>query len=443
MFPRKMLGMAIASIMLVASVSACAGDSAMDEANALMGKGDARGAYAVLAPLEPERAGNPEYDYLLGIAALDAGQAGRAVFALERVLAVQPDHAQARAEIARAYFVLGEVETAKKEFQGVSTQTVPPQVQASIQKYLQAIELLEAGDRVKISAYVELSAGYDSNVNSAISAAQIAIPALGGAIVTLNSSGVKAEDGFLSIGGGAKLRYPLTREMSVVGSVDASQRGNGSEDQFDTRSLAGNAGLNFARGKHNFTALLQTQSFSVDNNRYRDANGLVGQWEYLPDDNRAISAYVQYARLDYPGQDVRNADRTVVGASYGQALGGAFAPVVFAGVYAGTENEREAGVPHLGHDLVGLRMGGQLTVNPQTALFATGSYEERDYGGTDPFFLVTRGDRQSDLRVGVHYSPIKAWRVTPQLAYTRNKSNVAINDYERSQFIVTVRRDFQ
>jgi len=443
MFPRKILSIAIATIMLVASGSCFAADSAIDEANALMGKGDAKGAYAILAPLEAERAGNPEYDYLLGIAALDVGQAGRAVFAFERVLAVQPNHAQARAEIARAYFALGEVETAKNEFKSISTQDVPPQAQASIQKYLQAIELLETADKLKISGYVELSGGYDSNVNSAVSASQIAIPALGGAIVTLSSSGVKADDGFLAIGAGSKLRFPLSKEASMVASFDLNQRGNGSEDKFDTRSLAGSVGLNFARGKHNFTALLQTQSFSVDSNRYRDANGLLGQWEFLPDDNRAISAYVQYASLDYPGQDIRNADRTVVGASYGQALGGALAPVVFAGIYSGTENELEAGVPYLGHDLVGLRMGGQLTINPKTVFFATGSYEERDYGGTDPFFLVARSDQQSDLRVGVNYSPIKAWLVTPQLAYTRNKSNVAINDYERNQFIVTVRRDFK
>lgn len=443
MFPVKFRKTAFVSIFLLMSGAAWAADSAMDEANSLMQKGDARGAYAILAPLEAERAGNPEYDYLLGIAALDAGQPGRAVFAFERVLAVQPDHAQARAEIARAYFALGEVETAKREFQSVSEQSVPTQVRETIQKYLQAIEQVAMSDKPKVTAYVELSAGYDSNVNSAVSASQIAVPALGGAILTLSSNGVKAEDGFISIGGGAKMRYPLSKETSLVGGIDLNQRGNGSEDQFDTRSLAGNAGVSFVRGKQNFTALLQTQSFSVDNHRYRDANGFVGQWEYLPDDNRAISAYVQYARLEYPGQDVRNADRTVVGASYGQSLGGRLAPVVFAGLYAGSENEREAGVPYLGHDLVGVRVGGQLTINPQTVLFATASYEEREYGGTDPFFLVTRGDQQSDLRLGVNYSPEKAWRVTPQFAYTRNNSNVAINDYERSQFIVTVRRDFQ
>ena len=78
-----------------------------------------KAALELLLPLEGDRAGNLEYDYLLGLAALDAGDAQQAVFALERVLAVNPDYQQARAEIARAYVELGERENAKRELQNV------------------------------------------------------------------------------------------------------------------------------------------------------------------------------------------------------------------------------------------------------------------------------------------------------------------------------------
>src|SRR5262245_64922836 len=40
-----------------------------------------------------------------------------AVFALERVLALQPDNHLARAEIARAYLALGERDAARREFE--------------------------------------------------------------------------------------------------------------------------------------------------------------------------------------------------------------------------------------------------------------------------------------------------------------------------------------
>lgn len=52
-----------------------------------MDAGEAAAAFALLEPLETSRAGDPEYDYLFGIAALDSSNPSRAVFALERVVA--------------------------------------------------------------------------------------------------------------------------------------------------------------------------------------------------------------------------------------------------------------------------------------------------------------------------------------------------------------------
>src|SRR3546814_7154265 len=50
------------------------------------------------------------------MAALDAVRSGQAVLALQRVLAVQPNNAPARAELARAYALAGDIDTARAEF---------------------------------------------------------------------------------------------------------------------------------------------------------------------------------------------------------------------------------------------------------------------------------------------------------------------------------------
>src|SRR5665647_1749441 len=112
-----------------------------------MAEKNPKAAYELLMPLQSERAGDPEYDYLLGLAALDNGKPSEAVFALERVLAVNPNHAQARAEIARAYFALGERQTAKQEFESVQKMGVPVGAEPMIQKFLDAIEQLGATER--------------------------------------------------------------------------------------------------------------------------------------------------------------------------------------------------------------------------------------------------------------------------------------------------------
>src|SRR3546814_15209113 len=59
----------------------------------------ATGSYEQLAAQAEGRIGDPEFDYQLGMAALDAGRYGEAVIALQRVLAVQPNNAP---EIGRA-----------------------------------------------------------------------------------------------------------------------------------------------------------------------------------------------------------------------------------------------------------------------------------------------------------------------------------------------------
>ena len=88
-------------------------DEILDRAQRLIQQNNPQAAYQLLEPLESKRAGEVDFDYLFGIAALDSGHRERAVFALERVLAVNPNHAQARAEIARAYFEMGENENGR------------------------------------------------------------------------------------------------------------------------------------------------------------------------------------------------------------------------------------------------------------------------------------------------------------------------------------------
>src|SRR5262245_2484764 len=74
-----------------------AADDVVLQAKKYIDQNSPQAAYDLLAPLQSERAGDPEYDYLLGVAALGIGHNTEAVFALERVLAVQPNSAPARA----------------------------------------------------------------------------------------------------------------------------------------------------------------------------------------------------------------------------------------------------------------------------------------------------------------------------------------------------------
>jgi len=446
---KTMLRSLLVLMLMCLAPLAAAQDAALAQAKQMMDRRDAAGAYKLLKPLEEKLAGNPDYDYLLGIAALDLGRNTEAVFALERVLAVNPNHVQARAEIARAYTQLGEMETARREFETVRTQPMPPEAAATIQKYLDAIEHAQAGTRTTVSGYVELGLGYDSNVNSATSSTQIAVPGLaglfGGVIPTfnLNQASVKQSDTFGQVAFGANVRHPVNPNVALLAGVDATQRMNWDKSAFDQGNLGATLGVEFNRVANRFLVALQGQQMYVDWDRFRDSYGLIGQWQRQVGPNGMFTGYLQYARLEYPTQRIRDADRTVGGVAYAHAFAGALAPVVYAGVYYGHENERTSARLDLGHKLTGLRLGGQVNLAERFTLFGYGSYEQRDYGGPPPFFLEDRADKQTDLRFGVIYRPSRLWTITPQVAFTENKSNIGFTDYDRAQALVTVRRDFR
>ena len=77
---------ALAIVFMFAGI-ASAQESDLARAQQLLRQGQAAQAYAILEPLESANAGDLNFDYAMGVAALDSGHADRAVIALERVLA--------------------------------------------------------------------------------------------------------------------------------------------------------------------------------------------------------------------------------------------------------------------------------------------------------------------------------------------------------------------
>jgi tetratricopeptide (TPR) repeat protein len=427
------------ALVLVALPALALGDALTDRAGALLKRGDAKAAYELLLPLESQRAGDPEFDYLLGIAALDAGDPERAVFALERVLALQPNNHVARAEIARAYYVMGEREQARREFETVRAQAIPEEAKATVERFLSAIA---AAETTRIDGYVELSLGYDSNVSSAIASSTIAIPAFGGAAFALAPSLRELGDQFFNIAGGVNFTRKLSQPWSIVGGAAAVLRRNTDATLFNTSAVDGNLGLRYAVGLNAFTLGAQAQYYGLDDQSYRESVGGVAQWQHSFDERTQASLYGQYAQLRYATQPVRDADRSIIGVAYAQAFSGGFSPAIFASLYGGEEKVVDETVPWLGHTPVGVRLGGQLRLGGGWSLFGSLSYEQRKYGGIEPLFLVTREDQQTDANLGLSYLWRPGTTVLAQVAYTDNQSNVALNDFQRTISSMSLRFNF-
>lgn len=421
------------------SASAVA-DALTDEALSLLDSGRGNAAYALLEPQESARAGEVDYDFLLGLAALDAGQNTRAVFALERVLAVDPNHVRARAEIARAYLALGEVETARQEFETVQRQGVPADVSQTLDRYIAAARRQENLDRPTLNAYVEAVIGYDTNVNVGPNKTSVVIPGISSAPALLSPDSKANKDAFGQVGAGFSGRLPLTGELALLAGLSWSQRMNQDKDQFDLGSADGNLGAVYSSGRNVFTLMGQFGTVRVDNVRYRRAGGMTGQWQYNIDARNQFSAYVQRSSLNYDKQSVRDADRTLGGIAYAHMWRDGL--VAFGSLYLVDEKAEQGRFDFLGFDGFGVRLGARANIGARLTIFGGLSYERRHHDAVDPSFLVTRRDHQRSLLLGATYGFAKDWTITPQVSLMRNGSNTELNEYHREMVSLTIRREF-
>ncbi len=417
-------------------------DPLLEQARALMGAGQPQAAYALLEPAEAARAGDPRYSYLLGIAALDAGHTTRAIFALERVIAVEPENNLARAELARAYLAAGETSHALAELRTARRGPMPPDAAAAIDRVLGAVdrEPIETATGIW-RAYVEAAAGHDSNVNSATAAGQFALPAFGGIVFNLDRENRQRGDTFAGLGAGLGLRLPLNASWELEASANARANFHRHAEAQDNRNLDGSLGAAYTTGPSRFSAAVQATQYDIDQRRYRRAAGLTAQWQYTLDKQSQLSVFTQYSRLDYAVDSARNADRHVVGAGYARAFHDG-RQVAYGSVYRAEEKTRRSDVDNYGHHALGVRLGAEATVGPSSVVFAALQYERRHYGGTEPFFDIGRKDRQIDVTAGVHLAPAPQWRISPQLSFARAESNVVLYDYRRVIWQVAVRREF-
>lgn len=416
-------------------------DALTDQGKQLLDQGKAQAAYELLIGEESKRAGDVEYDLLLGLAALESGKNTNAVFAFERVLAIQPNNGRARAGIARAYYALGEMSTARKEFVHVKEGGVADDVGLKIDRFLAAIDQVETGGKTVLRGFAEMSLGYDTNVNAGPGASQVAVPLFGGTLFTLDNNSRARKDEFGNVAAGLNLRTPIGKGVEFFANVTGNQRVNATYGMFKTGGLDGNAGIAYKRARDTYSLAYQHGVMYLDQRRYRDNSGFIGQWLRDFDARNQASLFVQHGWLRFPGQKTRDTDRTVVGANAAHALPDR-KTVFYGGVYVGMEDEKEPNAAYVGQNLWGGRVGAQHQYRDSLAVFANLGYENRRYGGDDPFFLKTRQDDQYNLGMGVVWIPVQKWRVTSQYSHTNNNSNTPITKYTRDQVSVNVRYSF-
>jgi len=423
----------------------------LEQAQKLIDAGKSLDAYTLLKPMEEDRAGDPRFDYIYGLSALDSGKPLEAVFALERAVDADPNSGPARAELARAYLVLGETDDAKSEFDKVKQMDLPSDVQKTIDRYISTIDQYHDASRIRYRPYISVGLGYDGNVNSATTESQIAVPALGGLVFNLSGQSVETHSAIWDIAAGARITAPINtdRGLSFFANIDFDHRLALEESNFSTTIANGQTGVNWRvdprnqlriSADGNVTKVQGSAAFRSD----REAIGSTAQWQYTPNEANQFTAFGQFSLVRYPEQRVRDVNRYTAGVGWGHAfIGAKYRPVLFTSLFGGYEDEKsESKGSHFSRSFVGVRGGGQITVHEGGTMSASLTYQFSDYKKNDPTFLKERQDDYIDASVGYRYQYDENWSISPTVRFNNNDSNIVTSDFDRFSFMFTVRNDF-
>lgn len=420
-------------------------------------------ALTKLDPLAERLAGNPDFDYVYGVAALDAGHPAQASVALRRAIAARPDFHLARAELGRALAAMGDLAGAKREFQTVrDTKGLPAIARDAMGRQVIAIDqaLTQTGpaappvrptkteapqSRTRISGYIENSIGYDTNVNAGPSSESLLIPALAFlGPASISPQAMPKKSGFYELAGGLNISHAVNDDTAIFANVIGNWHPLFEHDEFRTALAGGEAGIARQFGDLGvFSVAAIGQTFIMGDSAFRNIYGAAAQWRRRYSDTWDTSLAVSWLGLEYPGLIDQNADRyTVIGTISRKWEQVPLTPTISIIGNVGKEVARTAGMDFLSFTLLSARVGLETTWAPWLVAFLQLGYEEDLHDADYPLFFRHRHDKLLQVLAGFDVKMSERVSLRPSVQYSETRSNVDLFDQKRWITALTLRWTF-
>lgn len=424
------------------------------QARALLAAGNAKGAYEMLLPLQDKLSGQPEYDYLLGVASLDSGRLEEAIISFERVLAMLPNHAGAQMDLARAYYAAGSYDLAESAFLKLRGSNPPTAAQEAINRYLDAIQARKRQTQPGWTSFGELGLGWDSNITGVPvdfgSAAQQAFNLVG---IEATGNSIKRSAAFMQGGAGTEYSRPLGRGWSLFAGGELRGRAYRKERDFDSVSAevrggaARNDGADQLRSTLSYLEYRQQGAAPGEPQPTNDRRmlSLGGDWRRALDTRTQVGAALQLNAIRFPDNRIEDFDQVFAAVSWLHSFERKGVPMLYLTAFASDDRAKNEGFDGAtkSKNLFGLRSYLQYSLTPRLQAYnALAAIQRRDKDDFARSSEVRRGrDTYSEATVGLQWEFRERCALRVQYAFSANRSNIDIYDFNRHEVSSTIRCD--
>ena len=410
------------------------------EGEQLLSAGDTAGACRHLLALEPQSAGDPAFDALLARAALACGDPQRAVYALRRLVVVQPRQVAHWQQLALAAAAAGDARGAREARQRAhALQAETPLPQTHTVPIAPSTTPAHSG-----WAYVEAALGHDSNANSATRLTGVVVPAYGYEVLPLAPDGIRRSAAYAMLGAGAGRHWRLAGPWAAYGSLQGSTSLHAEHSRLDSSWLAAQAGLAWQAGAHTLSAGLHGERHglggSLGTQALRSTPGPLLQWRVALGERSAFSLSLKHAWVHESTVARHDLRRTVVGGTFVHEAPALDLKGLTSLWWMRDRPESEA-MAHLGRSSVGARLGLEQ-LGRSVGWYGWAQHQRHGHRAVDPLFLQRRLDRVTELTLGVRLALPGDWSLRPQVSWIHARSNVELYHYRRTLVQVTARREF-
>ncbi len=238
-----------------------------------------------------EWAGDPEFDFLYGVAARKSGNHQKAIFAFERVIVNTPTNLKARIALAIAYYEVDNFKAARREFKQSILLKPRPNVVNQINKYINLMDVKILSKRERLYGSVFALYGYDTNVNSGLGDEQTELPLPGLGLIPF-SFGIES-DTQTQLRAQLNYDYPMTQTDTITASVAVSDTTYSEFNQFQKTSSDISVSYQGKGDEPNrsYKAMVYFQPFWLAGQHYQNLMGVMldNVWQLDHSDSLTLS----------------------------------------------------------------------------------------------------------------------------------------------------------
>ena len=396
-------------------------------------------AYQRAAKLRAENEGDPRFDYLYGLSALQTGHHNEAVFALDRVTVATPNVIRPRLELARAYLSLNNSFAAIKEFNDVLNLNPPPIVRKKVLSYL--AELEKTGDkftqRSVTKKLASFSMGYDDNINFGYENSEIDLPDFG--LVTLNDSSVKQGSGFAEAKFQLKHRALKNKVKSTFVTLNATHREYFKSSDFNLTDLDLRTGITLNHAKKQYQFVGRTRPVMLDGELYSNTIGVDAIARKSLGSSKIGSLKLSVEKYDNKKVSLSDRSRAILSGRIDKQTGDTQHQL---NLYLGKEWPDKSEGKQYSRDISGVGYWAVKEWNKKNRSYIGLDYRQYRHQQAYAVYPDKRKDDRVIFKIGHEHRFNDELAFVAQARHVNNQSNLDLYDAKRNEIKVGIRYDW-